>query len=131
MTAAEVDPLQSEAGRTLLRMLRKICLAYPESEEGTQFGSPVWRAGRKAFAVARADGGRVAAGFWVGVERQQLMLADPRLRIPPYTGHNGWIELDATGGCDAAELAGLADGSYRHFALRRMLRVLRQAPASG
>ena len=32
--------------------------------------------------------------FWVGVEQQGLLTADPRYQIPPYFGHNGWIALD-------------------------------------
>ncbi len=40
---------------------------------------------------------------------------------PGYLGHNGWISLDVTAGCDPGEVAALALDSYRHFALKRML----------
>ena len=36
-------------------------------------------------------------------------------------GHNGWIALDVTKSCDAGEVRELAEQSYRHFALKRML----------
>jgi hypothetical protein len=42
-------------------------------------------------------------------------------------GHNGWIALDVSTGCDWEEVAELALQSYRHFALKRML--LRMPPA--
>src|SRR5262249_36609242 len=101
-------------------------------------GSPVWKAGKKTFAWVHADrnlqtnGGRSAKGgrprlhlyFWVGVAAQGLMTADKRFHIPAYMGHNGWIALGDTDECDWDEVRGLALGSYRHFALQRMLRAL-------
>jgi hypothetical protein len=50
-----------------------------------------------------------------------LLTSDPRYRIPPYFGHNGWISLDVTRDGDWREIKSLAMQSYRHFALRRML----------
>jgi hypothetical protein len=121
LSASERDPLQSARGKALVRTLRKICLRYPECREAVQFGSPVWQAGRKTFAWARHADGRLLACFWVGVDQQELLVADPRYRIPAYLGSGGWIALDVTQGCDAGEIASLALQSYRHFALKRML----------
>jgi hypothetical protein len=39
-------------------------------------------------------------------------------------GHNGWIALDVSRHCDRDEVSSLALQSYRHFALKRMLRQL-------
>jgi hypothetical protein len=64
--------------------------------------------------------------FWVGVASQGLMTADERYEIPPYMGHNGWIALDVSCACDWDEVRGLAVGSYRHFALQRMLKIFDQ-----
>lgn len=122
--AAPRDPFQSRRGRAVLGVLRDICLALPESSEGMQFGHPVWKAGARSFAMARAEQMRLTACFWVGADQQSLLIADPRFRIPPYIGHNGWIALDVSDGCDRAELAALALQSYRHFALKRMLKAL-------
>jgi hypothetical protein len=36
-------------------------------------------------------------------------------------GHQGWISLDLGPKSDWAEVEGLMLGSYRHFALKRML----------
>jgi predicted DNA-binding protein (MmcQ/YjbR family) len=121
LTASEIDPLKSPRALGVLKPFGKLCLRLPESREDRQFGHPVWQAGKKTFALCRADDQRLALCFWVGVDRQSLLTADPRYRIPPYMGHNGWIALDVTTHCDWEEIAALTLQSYRHFALKRML----------
>jgi hypothetical protein len=143
LSAEQIDPLKSRRAQTVLTGLRKICLSWPEVAEDQQFGSPVWRAGKKTFVWLHADrnaggsaaktAGRGAARrapprlqlyFWVGVATQSFMTADARFEIPPYIGHQGWIALDVTEHCDWKEVRGLALASYRHFALQRMLKLL-------
>ena len=124
LTPGDLDPLLSARGTAVLAVMRESCLALPESSEGRQFGSPVWLAGKRAFALAHADEGRFAVHFWVGVDQQGLLSGDARYRIPAYSGHNGWIALDVTRRHDRREIAALALNSYRHFALRRMLKLL-------
>jgi hypothetical protein len=149
LSPEEIDPLKSRRAQTVLTGVRKICLPWPEVSEDQQFGSPVWRAGKKTFlwlhtqrnaGAAKATGRSVAksAGrgadrrtrprlqlyFWVGVTAQGFMTADTRFQIPPYIGHQGWIALDVTEHCDWQEVRGLALSSYRHFALQRMLKLL-------
>jgi predicted DNA-binding protein (MmcQ/YjbR family) len=122
LTLSEVDPLNSKRARAVLGPMRKFCLQLPESREQRQFGNPVWQAGKKSFAMARHDGTRLTLGFWVGVDQQGLLTEEPRYRIPPYMGHNGWIALDVSENCDWREIESLTMNSYRHFALKRMLR---------
>jgi len=131
LAAAELDPLSSPRAQRILKPLRKLCLSWPETCEERQFGRPVWRAGKKVFASMYCDrsaqtpqSARLKLEFWVGIAAQGLMVSDPRYEIPAYTGHNGWIALDVTRGCDWSEVRGLALQSYRHFALRRMLAAL-------
>ena len=62
--------------------------------------------------------------IWVGVELQATLTDDPRFEIPAYTGHNGWILLDVEDHIDWSEAEDLILGSYRHFALKRMLKAL-------
>ena len=62
--------------------------------------------------------------FWVGVEIQPALTADPRFRAPAYTGHNGWILLDVEERVDWDQVDDLLIASYRHFALKRMLKAL-------
>jgi hypothetical protein len=134
LSPEEIDPLKSRRAQTVLTGLRKICLSWPEVAEDQQFGSPVWRAGKKTFVWLHADRNTAGAGrrprprlqlyFWVGVTAQSFMTADTRFQIPPYIGHQGWIALDVTEHCDWKEVRGLALSSYRHFALQRMVKLL-------
>lgn len=124
LSAVARDPLQAKPAQALLAAFRKLCLALPETSEGLQFGSPVWRAGKKVFASLHADGTKLTLGFWVGVEGQAIVGFDRRYTIPPYIGHNGWITLDVTKRCDWTEVRPLVLTSYRHFALSRMQKAL-------
>jgi predicted DNA-binding protein (MmcQ/YjbR family) len=121
LSASQIDPMKSPRALSVLKSFRKLCLRLPESHEESQFGHPVWQAGKKSFALGRHDGGRLTLCFWVGVERQSLLAADPRYQIPPYIGHNGWMALDVSSHCDWSEIEALTLQSYRHFALKRML----------
>jgi len=123
-TMSDIDPMSSARGKKLLSILRAVCLKWPETRELRQFGYPGWAVGKRTFCLARAGAGMLAIWCWVGVERQGLLTIDPRYRIPPYMGHNGWIALDASEHCDRAEVEALALESYRHFATKRALRGL-------
>jgi predicted DNA-binding protein (MmcQ/YjbR family) len=124
LTPEQLNPMQGKAGQRLLKSMRKICLALPETSEGEQFGSPTWRAGKKSFALAYFADKRLHAGFWVGVDRQGLLTSDERFTIPKYIGPNGWIGLDVHDRIDESELRALALASYHHFANKRMLAAL-------
>jgi predicted DNA-binding protein (MmcQ/YjbR family) len=121
MTPAQIDPWRSTRAQAVLRAMRRICLALPETSEDRQFGQPVWRAGKRVFAQAYCYDARLRVAFWVGVARQGLFTADPRYEIPAYMGHNGWLGLDVTRGADWKVVRSLVLDSYRHFALARML----------
>lgn len=124
ITVADVDPKNTPRGKKILASMNKICLALPDTSQDTQFGHPVWRAGKKVFAQAYCynEGWKVA--FWVGIHAQLLMTDDPRYTIPPYMGHNGWIALDVAKKHSDRELEPLALESYRHFATKKMLAKL-------
>jgi len=126
LSAAEIDPMQAKGAQAVLKVMRRVCLALPETAEDKQFGFPVWRAGKKTFAQAyqyRSED-RLKVAFWVGVEQQAMLTGDERYDIPKYMGHNGWIALDVSKHLDQDEVRELALCSYRHFALRRMLQQL-------
>jgi len=125
LRAEEIDPLQAPSARRCVARIRKLCAELPESSEAVQFGYPVWRTGKKTYAWIRLESGRVTLCTWVGVDRQDLMLADSRFSLPPYLGPNGWIALDLSAASDLQELRSLLDASFRHFALKRLLRVRR------
>jgi len=128
LSAAEIDPMQAKGAQAVLKVMRRVCLALPETAEDKQFGFPVWRAGKKTFAQAyqyRSED-RLKVAFWVGVEQQAMLTGDERYDIPKYMGHNGWIALDVSKHLDQDEVRGLALFSYRHFASKRMLKQLDQ-----
>jgi hypothetical protein len=127
LAPADIDPMKAPRARVVLEHMRAICLGLPETSEDTQFGAPVWKAGRKTFAGAHHyRGKRLSLTFWVGPERQAMLTFDrgSRYHVPAYTGHNGWIALDVEDDTNWDEVEQLAHESYRHFALKRMLKAL-------
>lgn len=129
LPAAEFDPLQTPQGRKALDTARTLWGDWPEVTEKGQFGHRVWRAGKRTFAQAYVLDGKTSIGFKVGTQRQADLLGDPRFRLPPYIGHQGWISLDVSRRLDRDELRALALESYRAVALRRMLARLDGAAA--
>lgn len=126
MLPAEIDRLKTPKALKRLELMRKLCLALPESAEVSQFGSPTWRAGKRSFAMLYDYGKGLHAGFWVGIERQGPLELDPRFSIPAYLGHNGWIAFDLSGSVNERELRDFLIESYRHFATRRAIARLDQ-----
>jgi predicted DNA-binding protein (MmcQ/YjbR family) len=120
----EIDPFQAKAAQAVLKKLDAILTRLPETNRGTQFGSPTWQAGTKTFVTAHYYTGRLKLSFWVGPVRQRELKNDKRFEISPYTGHNGWIDLAVEREQDWPEIAALALASYRHFALKWMLKTL-------
>lgn len=129
LTPQEIDPFKSKRATQVLKKLAKICAALPETTPASQFGSPVWKAGKKTFVVAHHNTkGKLGLQFWVGADMQHLMTdtltGDARFTIPAYTGHNGWINLDIEETANWEEIESLTVASYRRFALKRMLKAL-------
>lgn len=120
----EFDPLSAPRAQEIIAGVRERCLRLPEVTEAVQFGNPCWRAGKKTFCTAHRYRRRLELQFWVGPERQTQLTMDERYRIPSYIGHNGWISLDAEDGVIWPEVEALIEESYRHFALKRMLKAL-------
>jgi predicted DNA-binding protein (MmcQ/YjbR family) len=121
MTPAQIDRLKEPKALKLRERLRKICLALPETVESASFGSPVWRAGKRGFAMLYDYGKGLTVSFWVGIERQGPLEMDPRFHIPAFLGHNGWIALDVSKGVNERELRDWLIDSYRHFASKRAI----------
>lgn len=120
-SVADVDPANTPRGQRVLATMRAVCLALPATSEGTQFGSPVWRVGKRVFARAYCQHEGWRAAFWAGTDQQALLTQDPRYSIPAYLGHNGWIALEVARAHRVTELRALALTSYQHFALKRTL----------
>jgi len=121
MTAEQINPMLAAHPQMVLDQLAERCDRLPETSAGKQFGSPVWKAGKKTFVCVHHRAGRLQLQFWVGVEQQSLFTPDERYSIPKYMGHNGWIDLDVEKRINWDEVESLLNTSYRHFALKRML----------
>src|SRR5688572_12523966 len=127
MAPSEIDRLKAPKALKMRQRMAAICLALPETEEAVQFGAPVWRVGKRSFAMLYDYGKGLTVSFWVGIERQGPLEMDPRFSIPAYLGHNGWIALDARSGIGERELRDFLLESYRHFATRRAIAKLAAA----
>lgn len=121
----KLDPLFFPKNQKLLDKLRKICLALPETNEAASFGSPVFKVGKKSFCQFSTFRDVPCTHFWVGTEQQVFMTADSRYKIPPYMGHNGWIQLRIDKRFDKQEIERLALESYKHYAPKRALKILK------
>jgi hypothetical protein len=125
MKPADIDRLLAPRARKAAAAVRKICAALPRVAEGTQMGALAWRAGKRTFLALHDHGKGLAAQFWVGIERQGPLEMDPRLSIPPYLGHQGWMAMDLQEyPLDVPALRAFAIESYRHFASRRDVAML-------
>jgi predicted DNA-binding protein (MmcQ/YjbR family) len=120
----EIDQFQGKVARAVLKKLDAICARLPETEPGTKFGSPMWRVGKKTFVSTHYYTGRLKLSFWVGAARQAKLARDQRFQVSQYTGPSGWIDVDVDERQDWDEIKQLALESYRHFALKRMLKAL-------
>lgn len=123
----DFDPLTVAKHDAKLSKLRERCLSLPEVNEDRRFGDPVWRAGKKTFATAYGRKRRVYFSFWVGTDRQPMYTLDDAIQVPAYTGGQGWISVDVTGSVRWSLIDELLNLSYRHFALKRMLKALDSA----
>ena len=118
------DPLSVPHAQAKLERIRAMCATLPETTEATQFGTPAFKAGKKTFLSVHRYRRRMKLQFWVGAELQATLGDDTRFSVPNYIGHRGWMDLDVEDYADWHEVRELTLGSYRHFALKRMLKAL-------
>ena len=122
------DPFVAKSAQKKMQALRSHILDLPEVTEDTQWGNPCFRAGKKNFCTVYFDrnpkGRRMQLSVWAGPEGQATLTFDKRYSIPAYTGRNGWLNLDVQKEFHMDEIQPLLENSYRHFALKRMLKAL-------
>ncbi len=129
MAPEDIDLFLRPRAVEVMAALKDLCEQLPETSEAIQFGNPVWKAGKKTFVSSHCYRGRLCLQFWAGADQQAMLTYDERYKIPAYMGHNGWIELDVQEHADWAEIESLLMNSYRHFALKRMLKQLDESPS--
>ena len=127
MKPEDINPLKSKTNQEILKRLRLITTALPEVVEDVQFGNPCFKAGKKTFTVIFSNRESAILQIWLGADRQlSLTSFDERFSVPSYIGHNGWINLALDKKQNWKEITDLVETSYRHFALKRMLKALDQ-----
>jgi hypothetical protein len=109
-----------------LAEVREVFLSFPEAVEVEAWGRPTFRAGKKIFGVFTGDDDHPhALVVKPDADERASLLADDRFYSPPYFGPSGWVALDlGAAPVDWDEVRELADASYRHVALKRMLKAL-------
>lgn len=124
LSPEQINPFLQPKAQKVIKKLAEICAALPETSAATQFGNPVWKAGKKTFVCSHYYHLRLNLQVWVGTEQQSFLTMDERYRIPYYVGNRGWIDLDVADQANWKEIEHLVLTSYRHFALQRMLKLL-------
>ena len=125
MKPEDIDPYLSKQNQVYLKKLQAITSKLPETHPATQFGAPCFKAGKKTYCALHHWQGKTELQIWVGSDRQAALTSfDDRYRIPGYIGANGWISFDLSGKPSWQEIESLIRESYRHFALKRMLKAM-------
>ena len=121
--------LKPKAGSVLKRM-REICLALPDTKETLTWGEPHFRVGDKIFAGCGDEHGQTVIGFKLEMDHADAVIQeDPRFRRAPYVGHKGWVSMDASRVKDWSEVRPLILESYRLIAPNKSLAKLPGAAA--
>ncbi|HSP15889.1 MAG TPA: MmcQ/YjbR family DNA-binding protein [Thermoanaerobaculia bacterium] len=109
--------------RSALDRLRKICLAFPDTEETITWGEPHFRVKGKIFCGYGKEKGREAIGFKLEMDHADILVQnDSRFTRAPYVGHKGWVSMDAKAVEDWDEVRTLVQESYRLISSKRKRR---------
>jgi predicted DNA-binding protein (MmcQ/YjbR family) len=115
-------PDSSPAEPKSIARLRTICLAFPEATEQPFGGhtAPSFRVRDKLFLMVGEDREYATCKAPPGVQHV-LVASDPeRFFVPKYVGSKGWVGIQLAGHPDWAEIAELAEESYRLIAPKRL-----------
>lgn len=96
----------------ILRRIRRICLALPDTDEASPFGHPWFRVKDKMFVSFGEHEGAPCMVVKVGREAMSLFLEDSRFIRAPYIGQHGWVGLRFKGDPDWEEVESLIRDSY-------------------
>jgi predicted DNA-binding protein (MmcQ/YjbR family) len=122
-----MERTDSELDEAALQSIRLICRQFAGADEGELQGRPLFRVGRRRFAIFNGRGS-LARARWVSSGPSLHFLADPdevaalrqddRFRSSPHHGDRGWlaIGLDDHRAVDWDEIAELLESGYRQVA---------------
>jgi hypothetical protein len=113
--------------QAVVRRIRKLCLALPETTERPSHGQATFFVRGKRPFVRLVDDhhgdGRFA--IWCAAEdgvQEMLVEADPeRFFRPPYVGPRGWLGVRLDRGVHWDELAGIVEDAYAEVAPPKLL----------
>ncbi len=114
------------ASRALVRRLRALCLALPETSERASWGHPNFRAGKKTFAAFEIVGGRPSIAFRLPPGEVEQLVRGKDFFPTPY-GRGLWASMWVDGRVNWTLVERLLRASYRVVAVKRMLAALETA----
>jgi hypothetical protein len=120
-----------------LERVRRICLAFPGTNERLSHGMPTFFVrDRKSFAIVadnHHDDGRFA--LWChapeGVQSMLLEGNPEQFFVPPYVGYRGWIGVRLDRDPDWDVIADILEDAYRMVAPKRLLAEIDARIAAG
>ncbi len=105
----------------VLKRLRQICVALPETSEVIAWGHPNFKVANKTFAAFEKYKGEWAIAFKAEREHQQFLVdSDERFYVSPYVGKHGWVSMKIRDGVDWAQVKTLVTQSYRLTSTKRV-----------
>jgi hypothetical protein len=116
---------------TALHRVREICMGFPGADEGELQGRPLFRVGRRRFAIFNGNmspprprwnsSGR-SLHFVADEFELQALRQDDRFTASPHHGDRGWLamRLDLPHEADWSEIAELLESAYRHVMPRSL-----------
>ena len=119
----------------LLKRVRGICLAFPETSEKLSWGvTPTFRVRDKIFAQYEDNhhgSGRIDLWCKAPEGAQEVLTeASPEAFFrPPYVGHLGWIGVHLDRDVDWDGLSSLIEEAYRMTAPKKVLAALDKVEA--
>jgi hypothetical protein len=114
--------------QNVLKRIRSICLALPETSERLSHGAPsFFVSDKKCFLMVLDDHhGDGIFGVWCAAppgNQELLVAASPeRFFRPPYVGHRGWLGVRLNDGVDWDELEGIVEDAFATVAPAKLLR---------
>ena len=115
------------ADEELLQHVRDICLAFEGADEGELQGRPLFRVGRRRFAIfnglasparARWSASGRSLHFLSDPAERDALRQDPRYVRSPHHGDRGWFAVPLDGSVEWTEVAELLHSAHRQVAPR-------------
>ncbi len=117
---------------SVLRRVRGLCLALPETSERMSHGQPTFFIGRKTTFVMYMDNhhndGRLALWCAATSEIQQMLIrSSPECYfMPPYVGYRGWVGVRLDRDLPWTDIAGLIEDAFLTVAPPKLIEGARR-----